>query len=414
MPSVDAPGVWGRATLARESVETHFQPVIAVRRKSVVGVEALSRGREGDGRQIAPATLFDWAAAEGLLPQLDDLCRTKAVESFAPLHAADPELILFVNFHASTVEADAEEPDNLIRLVERLRVDPRNVAVEILESQFGDTARLRKAVDHYHDSGFLVALDDVGAGYSNLDRITYIKPDILKADRSLVRDIDRDYYKQEVFKAIVNLSERIGGWTIAEGVETQAEAIVVLDLGADMLQGFYFAPPDRIERDAELRGDMDRVQNIAADFKRYTLDKFRAAQGRREQRRGLTEDIVKRLEGHAPESFERELTEHLRRHPVIASACLLSESGTQISETVMNPRPAKLRKTVIFRPPAKGADHSFKEYYYVLTETAVNRFETHPYVPLPSGDLCITVSALFRNLNRETFILCLHIDADRT
>jgi len=125
-----------------------------------------------------------------------------------PLHGANAELILFINFHISTFDQDAEGAGSILNLVRRLNLEPRNFAIEILESEFEDTTRLQESVEHYKNCGFLVVLDDVGAGHSNLDRITYVKPDILKVDRSLIQDIHKDYYKQGILKFLVNLSEK--------------------------------------------------------------------------------------------------------------------------------------------------------------------------------------------------------------
>ncbi len=80
---------------------------------------------------------------------------------------------------------------------------------------------------------------------SNLDRISIIKPDILKIDKSLVQSAAGQYHSSEIVKSLVALAHRIGSLVIAEGVETANEAVIALELGVDMLQGYYFAKPDR-------------------------------------------------------------------------------------------------------------------------------------------------------------------------
>ena len=87
----------------------------------------------------------------------------------------------------------------------------------------------------------LIALDDMGTGYSNLERIASIKPDIIKLDRSLIQDIDREYHKQELFDFFLKLAHKIGVFVVVEGIETEAEALSCLERGADLVQGFYFA-----------------------------------------------------------------------------------------------------------------------------------------------------------------------------
>jgi hypothetical protein len=88
----------------------------------------------------------------------------------------------------------------------------------------------------------------------------------------------------------------------------------------------------------------------------------------------IAKDIANKLEQIGAASFERKLTELIDPYPIIQSVCILDKSGTQISETILNPQEAQLQKTIIFRPPCKGTDHSLKEYYYVLMEAQIEPF----------------------------------------
>ena len=109
--------------------------------------------------------------------------------------------------------------------------------MEFLEARLEDVGRFGALADALREHGFLVVLDDVGAGHSNLDRIPLFRPDVIKVDRSLISGVGDDFYKQETLKSLVNLSRRIGALVVAEGIETDAEAIVALELGVDLLQG---------------------------------------------------------------------------------------------------------------------------------------------------------------------------------
>ncbi|WP_420125967.1 EAL domain-containing protein [Longimicrobium sp.] len=403
-----------RAILDGGRIETHFQPITSIRRQSLIGVEALSRGVDAEGRMIAPIPLFAAAAAQGLTTELDHLCRARAIESFLPLHAADPDLILFLNLAVSTVEAGDTEVESLGQLVRRSGVSPPNVAVEILESAFGDTDRLHAAVRRYRDDGFLVVLDDVGAGHANLDRIAFVKPDIIKADRSLVQNVDADFHKLEVLKSLVKLSERIGGWVISEGVETLEEAVTTLQVGGDMLQGFFISRPHRVGPGEAIQLDRERIQSLAYTFKRRTLNHIIAERSRGEQRRQAVVQYAEHLSGQPARSFKAALSALVHQDPLVVSACVLDMSGIQVTDTVWNAAGTIPPKRIIFRPPSSGADHSMKEYYYLLLEAATETFETQPYVPLPTGDLCITASTRFGDVDGNPFILCLHLAAERS
>jgi EAL domain-containing protein (putative c-di-GMP-specific phosphodiesterase class I) len=260
-----------RDILARKAIEIYFQPIVLERHRSVVGVEALCRGRDRAGDLVSPAALFRSAAEHQVTFELDQMCRRIAVEQFVPLLCTNAKLVLFVNTHASTLAHDVENLDAFVTMLQQHEVDPRNVAVEFLKAELIDAALLRAAVDGYNQHGFLVVLNDVGVGYSNLERIMLMKPDMLKADRALVHDLHRDLRKQGVLKALMLLSERIGGWLVVEGVETRDDAVVALDLGADMLQGFFFGRPQPAVLLDSFHASVAQVTPTAAYFQQYTL-----------------------------------------------------------------------------------------------------------------------------------------------
>jgi EAL domain-containing protein (putative c-di-GMP-specific phosphodiesterase class I) len=393
------------------AIETHFQPITSIRKNAVIGVEALSRGIAPDGSLIPPAALFEMAAQAGLTLELDRLCRDKAVETFRPLLANNPELILFVNFQASTANQSGFGANSLLKVVNAWNLDPRNVAIEIVESEFVDSARLQTLVQNYKRSGFLVLIDDIGVGYSNLDRIITVQPDILKADRSLVQEMHRDFYKREVFQALVKLSEKIGGWVIAEGIEEQEDAITALSMGADMLQGFYFARPYKVDGSTALQFNAAHVQDTAAKFRTHKLEETKRLRLQKESRKETVRQFVTHLQGVASEDFEGSLAALMLSHPIVESVCMLDIWGIQITETVWRPAKSKQERTIIFRPPSLGTDHSSKEHYYLLIGTGIDPFETDPYVPLPTEQLCITISTCFKDVKGTPFILCLHMNA---
>lgn len=392
--------------IENQLVETHFQPIISVRRKSFIGIEALTRGTSDDNSMINPLALFEAAHAADLTLELDRLCRVKALENFLPLHRQNPELILFVNLHPSTFDLDSKW---MIEIVREHQIDPRNIALEVLETQFEDLHDLRRSTERYKEYGFLVAIDDMGVGHSNLDRIAQLKPDIIKADLSLIRDIDREYYKQEIFKSLVHLSEKIGGWIISEGIETKEEAVCALQLGGDIAQGYYFSKPRKLESN-QINCEWDHVENIGATFKSLMLDRIKSDVSHRAERHQITTEILTNLKNATTADFETKLLENVDKYETLESACVLDDAGVQISDTIFNSDRLEKRKTIIFRPPPRGTDHSLKEYYYVPRETSAGIYETNPYVPLPSGKLCVTVSSRFQNAAGENCILCLHFD----
>lgn len=232
--------------LLNGAVVPHFQPLVSMRRRSIVGFEGLSRGWDTQAEALIPAPrLFAAAADKGLSRELDLLCREKILGEFAVLHEADPELILSVNIEASSAMAKKPWGDYLNMQVAAVGVTPRNVIIEILESVVDDTQELVRFVDRHREAGFLIALDDVGAGHSNLNRIPLIRPDVIKVDRYLVEGLDQDLHKQEVFKSLLSMARHLGTVIVAEGAENEAEVTALLALGVDMIQGYYFSTPKK-------------------------------------------------------------------------------------------------------------------------------------------------------------------------
>jgi len=177
-------------------ITTHFQPIFSVRRRSVVGMEALSRGVELGGSLIPPASMFAMAAEEGLADAVEDLCRESAVRTFSRLPSRSDDLLLFLNLDLASTASPAASAAELQALVYGAGLQPRNVAVEFLEARFDDAGRFGALAAALRGRGFLMALDDVGAGHSNLDRIPLLKPDVIKIDRSLITGVESDFYKQ--------------------------------------------------------------------------------------------------------------------------------------------------------------------------------------------------------------------------
>jgi EAL domain-containing protein (putative c-di-GMP-specific phosphodiesterase class I) len=255
---------------------THFQPILSARRKSIVGLEALSRGAVEPGQLIAPKVLFQMAAQSGLRMHLERACHESAMRSFARLTERPADLVLFLNLSLTVMREHDATARLLGDVVHASGVSSRQVALEILEGEIDDMAQLSELVASFREAGFLLVLDDVGAGHSNLDRIPLIKPDILKIDRSLIAGVERDYYKQETVKSLIGLSRTIGALVVAEGVETEDEAIVALELGADLLQGYFLALPAAVQsaRGERLTLAVDRMDAVAQKFKRHMVRKI--------------------------------------------------------------------------------------------------------------------------------------------
>ena len=249
--------------IIERDVRTVFQPIVDLSSLEVIGYEALSRGPENT-EFTSPTLLFLLASECGLSFELDRVCRRKALECVKCLKTP---LKIFINTLSMTIHDPEFRGLYLQELLADLEIKPENVVFEISEKLAIDNYELfRDAMQHYTDVGIVHAGDDMGTGYSDLERVMELNPGFLKVDISFVRGVDKSYMKQQIVKAMVSLSQSIGSQIIVEGIETVGEYEMLKSLNVPFGQGFLFARPSP-----------DLVPAIRTDFVRSRTSKPGAA-----------------------------------------------------------------------------------------------------------------------------------------
>ncbi|HBZ95699.1 MULTISPECIES: EAL domain-containing protein [unclassified Pseudomonas] len=220
-----------------------FQPFIDTATGRIAGVEALARLRDGSGQERSAGHLFaDPKTPTAALRRLDRQVREDALRRFGEA-PSDWFLSLNISPRWISLLRPAQPLPSLIQL-QRSCIDPARIVFEITELG-GARQRLPDVVARYREAGARIAIDDFGAGYSQLDRVLALQPDILKLDMRLFQEAARGGPSGEVVKALAQMAEKTGCWIIAEGVETEAELNFALECGARYVQGFLFAKPER-------------------------------------------------------------------------------------------------------------------------------------------------------------------------
>lgn len=208
--------------------------------ESVFAYECLLRGLE-DAGIVAPGPMFEVASSAGLLFNLDRDARITAIREAAK-HGIEKNL--FINFNPTSIYDPTYCLQSTMKAFEQTDLQPSQIVFEITESEKVDnTEQLIDIVDFYRDAGFRIALDDLGAGYSSLNLLTELKPDFIKLDIQLVRNVGSDPYKSHIAAKLLELARDLDVKTVAEGVETREEWGWLQEHGADYLQGFLFAHP---------------------------------------------------------------------------------------------------------------------------------------------------------------------------
>jgi EAL domain-containing protein (putative c-di-GMP-specific phosphodiesterase class I) len=221
-------------------VEVLYQPIVSLKDYSIFGFEALSAASGGSGIEGAEM-LFALAEEVNLSVQLDRVCRRRA---FNYAHRWIGGAQLFLNTNPRTIEEIGTREDALFHLFQDGGVSPDRLVLEITErSAIGNLAVFEATLNRFRDHGIGVAVDDAGAGYASLNTIARLKPDYLKFDMALVRDIDKDRVKQELLSTVQELGQRVNARVIAEGIETTAELETLTQAGVDFGQGFLLSRP---------------------------------------------------------------------------------------------------------------------------------------------------------------------------
>jgi len=230
--------------LLGKQIHTVFQPILDLQNGGILGFEALSRGPAGSTHQ-SPLNLFQAAAAADLVFELDRHCRRRAMRTARDLPAP---YRVFIN----VVPASMYDPDfqgaSLIKLLEGLGLSPERIVLEVSEQYAIENYTLfAEALQNFTQLGFSIAVDDIGAAHSGLEKVAHLNPRYLKFDIQLVRDIDESHVKREMARALKAFAGKMDSRIIAEGIEREGERQALVDLGIDYGQGYLLSRPAALE-----------------------------------------------------------------------------------------------------------------------------------------------------------------------
>lgn len=232
--------------LAEGRIVPFFQPIVSLESLQITAYEALGRHVIGpEVRSLGP--FFEAGGKEpGLAALRKDIDRTLRQKALTEFSAWPGDLRLFLNVNPRLMaEHLSLNPGRLpwtLQVIGELGLDPRKVVIELTEEAIGtETSSLRRLVDLYRSLGCGIAVDDVGAESSNLDRIGYFEPDIIKVDAVMLRRSLSHRSFRQVLKGVGAMAEGLGASLLFEGVETEEDLAQALSFGARYAQGWLFA-----------------------------------------------------------------------------------------------------------------------------------------------------------------------------
>ncbi|MFT3962514.1 putative bifunctional diguanylate cyclase/phosphodiesterase [Propionivibrio sp.] len=240
-----------RFAVRRNELIIHFQPIIDLSVRRMAGAEALIRWAHPQRGMIPPDVFVPLAEETGAIINIG-LWMVEAVCQQLANWKRQGRADRYISINVSARQIpDGLPPITLIETANRYGVDPGNLAIEITESVFmGDSEAAKTWLDAVHELGFRIYLDDFGTGYSSLSYIKRFPVDVLKVDKSFVRDMSEDNSDRALVGAIINMARSLELTVVAEGVESQRQLDLLEAAGCRCVQGYYFSrpvPADAIE-----------------------------------------------------------------------------------------------------------------------------------------------------------------------
>ncbi len=301
-----------------------FQPIISVVNGRIVGYEALARKYDDQKNIVSAGTLF----SSGRIPaeqlrELDRQLRWQALQQFSSLQS---QFYLALNISAAWIDyvTDIKELPTL-RMLEKLNIDRSRIIIEISEAE-ADIHKLKEVVGIYRRNGLTVAVDDFGAGFSQLERVMLLNPDVIKIDVRLFKKAAKGGVAKEIVQLLTRFGKRLGSQIVCVGVETDDEFMFGLNSGAQFMQGFLFSGAEPEFKQA------DRYQQHIASLRNKFLKRKLPAEQRKIERSNAIDELMHKLKDVLQSDFNLNalVTWDFERYGVLRFY-LCDNSGEQIS-----------------------------------------------------------------------------------
>jgi EAL domain-containing protein (putative c-di-GMP-specific phosphodiesterase class I) len=234
-----------RKAVELNQFRVYYQPIVSLHNGQIVGFETLSRWQRPEGL-VMPGEFIGVADETGIILAINrqllyEACRQ--VRSWQALFPSDPPLTVNVNI-TSKQFAQPDLASQIGKTLEETGLDPCCLNVEITETiAMGDADRSAVVLTELKALGVRLDIDDFGTGYSSLSRLQRFPVDTLKIDRSFISRMDTDVETAEIVRIIVMLAHGLRLKVVAEGVETQAQADMLRDIGCELAQGYLYSKP---------------------------------------------------------------------------------------------------------------------------------------------------------------------------
>ena len=228
----------------RDELRLHYQPLISAKTGRIVGVEALVRWQHPEFGLVSPAEFIPLAERTGIIGEIGDWVLFSACRQMAEWRAAGLNgMAVSVNISGRQFSGDTLVP-TVARALQATGLPPACLELELTETLLmEDTDHSQATIRELKQLGVSIALDDFGIGYSSLSYLQQFTLDTLKIDRAFTSEMLTSPQSEAIVRATFDIARALKFRTVAEGIETRAQAAFLAELGCDVFQGYYFAKP---------------------------------------------------------------------------------------------------------------------------------------------------------------------------
>ncbi len=235
-----------RRAATKEAFDLHYQPIVDLADGKITGFETLLRWDRSEHGPVSPAIFIPVAERTALINPIGKWVLTKACRQFAEWQktlSEDFNFLLSVNVSPRQIQQD-DLADQFADVLAQTGLAPKWLKIEITESAvLEDLDKAVRTLEKLHNLGVRIAIDDFGTGYSSLSTLLRIPIDTIKIDQSFTATIETDPAAHRIVGAIINMAESLGKDIVAEGIETESQASIVRDMGAQYGQGYLYSKP---------------------------------------------------------------------------------------------------------------------------------------------------------------------------
>ena len=232
-----------RRAVERKELSLVYQPIVRLEDAEVAGFEALMRWEHPKRGNIPPSEFIPIAEASDIIGPLGMFALEQATNDLMAWQRQTGDLPLFVSINLSSVQLlNNELYDDIRALLAKTHCDPSRIKLELTESQVMENPeQARLVLDKLRGAGIGLALDDFGTGYSSLAYLTRFPFDTIKLDKAMVRD-DSDK-KAVLLRSVISMARELNMRVVAEGIESEEDALELAKIGCSYGQSFIFGPP---------------------------------------------------------------------------------------------------------------------------------------------------------------------------